>query len=452
MRSFTARVTIRFALLVTATTAAVLTIGGVLLDRSLLQSLDLMHDVEATELHGLLGPDGVLDPAAVARKIKQDADSDTALFFIQVADRGGRVLFRSDNLGESTLPDAGGGETHATTTLRTLGAVRLSAFTRGPWRIQVGSLLEPTERLLREYARMSVPLLVGVALLSLGVGYAFSRSTLRPIRAIESIAHRIRADNLTERIPVPGGRDELASLTRLLNQMFDRLQASFDQVRRFTADASHELKTPLALMRLNAEKLRPRVGDDPEAGAAIADLLEELSHLQQVIDRLLFLAKSESGALKPALRSVDLPAFLLAFREDARALAEDRGARFELGRNDAGKLSLEPDLFRQLLLNLVSNAVTASPAGGLIALDSIRGERSWSFVLSDEGPGLTPAQLARLFERFVHFDTGSPPPSQGGHGLGLAICKSIVELHHGTIEAANRSDRSGLRMTVTLPA
>ena len=452
MKTFTTRVTWRFALLVTATTLAVLTVGGFLLDRQIEHGLELLHDIEATELAELLGNDGSLTRAGIEERIKHDADSDAALFVIQVSTADGNVLFRSDNLGETLLPAAPKSATHWTTTLPFLGRVHVSAFSRGPWRLHIGSALEPSERLLRDYIRISSLLVLGVAVLSLGLGYAFSRATLRPIRAIEATANRIHADNLAARIPLPAAQDELASLTRLLNEMFDRLQASFEQVRRFTADASHELKTPLALIRLNAEKLRRYVTTDAEGTAAIADILEEIARLQQVVERLLFLAKSDGGALTPALRTVDAAAFISDFSEDAQALAEDRGIRFQLTRNDRGVFTAEPDLLRQLLLNLVTNAVNASPSGGQITLESARTDDGWSFVLLDEGPGLQPGELARLFGRFVRFEHEAPPrESRKGHGLGLAICKSIVDLHRGVIRVENRGDRSGLRVTVELP-
>lgn len=451
MRSFTFRVTLRFALLVTATTSAVLLIGGWLLDHQIEHGLELLHDVEARELAELLGPETRLTPAEVAARVQHDAEGDAALFLIQVASADGTVYFRSGNLGETVLPAAGPGEPHRTVRLPVLGRVHLSESVHGPWRLQVGSPLEPSERILREYARTSLMLILGVALAGIALGYAFSRDTLRPLRAIEATARRIRADNLGERIPVPPGRDELAALTRLLNETFDRLQASFEQVRRFTGDVSHELKTPLALIRLNAEKLRARVAGDAEAAAAIEDILEEIAQLNHVIERLLFLAKTESGALAPALRPVALAPLLHGFAEDAQALAEDRGVRFTLGENPAGEIAAEPELLRQLLLNLVTNAVAVSPRGAVVRLDSAPAEEAWRLTVTDEGPGLPADQLARIFERFVRFPGQTEPAAPTGHGLGLAICRAIAELHGGTIRAENRADRSGLRVTVLLP-
>lgn len=452
MSTFAFRITCRFASLVTLTTAVVLIVGGVLLDREVERGLELLHDIEMRELTELIGPDPKLDAAAMAARIKHDSDSDAALFVIQVASADGNILFRSENLGETLLPTAAAQAPHWTTSLPFLGRVHLSVYSVGPWRIHVGSPLEPSERLLHGYVRICVPLLLGVGLVSMGLGYAFSRATLRPIRAIEATANRIRADHLSERIAVPPGRDELSSLARLLNQMFDRLQGSFEQIRRFTADASHELKTPLALIRLNAEKLRVRVASDGENSAAVADILEEIARLHQVIDRLLFLAKSESGTLKLALRECDVHAMLTEFGADAAALAEDRGVRFSLAKNVPGEIRAEPDLLRQMLLNLIANAVAASTRGGLVQLESEPIEGGWQFTITDEGPGIAEAELPRIFDRFVRFSSPSATPeTRAGHGLGLAICKSIVELHHGTIRAENRRDRSGLSVVVSLP-
>ncbi|HEY0947158.1 MAG TPA: ATP-binding protein [Opitutaceae bacterium] len=451
--SFTARLTLRFAALVTATTAAVLVVGGWLLQRQTVSGLELMHEVEGHELAELLGTEANLAAADIVRRIKYDADSDAALFFIQVHKEDGAVLFRSDNLGGAVLPDLSRAEPHWTTRLPAVGDVRVSEFHSGPWHIQVASPLAPTRRLLRDYVEVSGLLVIGVAVTSLGLGYAFSRYTLRPVRAIEATARRIRADNLSERIPVPAGRDELAALAELLNRMFDRLELSFEQVRRFTADASHELKTPLALMQLNAEKLRSRLAGDAEGTAALEDMLEELGRLHQIIESLLFLSKADAGALALELKALSPQALLAALAEDAQALAEDVGARFALSRNEPGEIRGEPNLLRQLLLNLLSNALAVSPPGSLVTLESywLDGDK-WRFEVADEGPGLPEAQLARVFERFVRFEHGAGGAPRSGHGLGLAICKGIAELHRGSIRAENRRDRRGLRVIVELPA
>lgn len=454
IRSLTFRLAWQFAALVTLTTAVVLATGGWMLHHQAVRGLELMHEVEGAELAELLGTDTALSAAEIERRIREDADSDAALYFIQVHNQAGVVLFRSTNLGGAMLPDLSRSEPHWTTELPGAGAVRVSEFYAGPWHVQVASPLEPVNRLLGDYAQVSVFLVLGVALAGVGLGYGFSRITLRPVRAIEATARRIGADNLRERIPVPAAKDELAGLSTLLNEMFDRLEASFEQVRRFTADASHELKTPLALIRLNADRLRARVVNDPEAAAGLEDLLEEIARMNRIIESLLFIAKAESGTLPLELKEQAVAEWLGPFAEDARALAEDRGMRFELARNDTGAMRLEAALMRQLLLNLVSNALNASPAGGRVMLESVHTERGWWFVVTDEGPGLEEAKLGRIFERFVRFEPAKDTAASGavrGQGLGLAICRSIAELHGGTIRAENRTDgRSGLRVVVEL--
>lgn len=449
MRSFAARLTVRFAVLVTSTLVFVLALGGWMLEHQMLHGLDTMHDVEGDELSEMIGNDLDLSASDIDARIRRDADIDSALFFIQVQNLAGEVMFRSDNLGSIVLPESPAGVTRWTTVIPGLSSVRIARFRHGPWRITVASALSPGQRVFDDYLRVSAILVVGVAILSIGLGYGFSRAVLSPVRAIESTARRIRADRLDERVPVPSGRDELASLATLLNQMFDRLQLSFTQVRRFTADASHELKTPLALVRLGAEKLRPRLATDAEGLAVLDDLLEEIDGLHQIIESLLFLSKAEGGAIELPRKEIDLRAFLAGFAEDAQALAEDRGGTFRIARDESGVVRGDPTLLRQLLFNLVSNALNASSAAA-IELHSYQSEGYRRIEITDDGPGLPEDRLEAVFGRFVRYQATNP--GRPGHGLGLAICRGIVELHGGRIRAENRGDgRSGLRVITELP-
>ncbi|RXK52864.1 HAMP domain-containing protein [Oleiharenicola lentus] len=449
--SFTLRLTVRFAVLVTLTTAAVLAAGGWLLHRQAMTSLVDLHELESEELGEILEA-AVRSAADVGHQIKEEADSDIALFYIQVRDERGDVVFRSANLGPTLLPVLAGMEGDRVVELPGAGRVLISDTKHGAWHLQVASRLEPTERMLRDYARVSGLLLGGAALLSIALGYQFSRATLQPVRAIEATARRIRADNLSERIPESAGHGELTALINLLNGTFDRLQRSFEQVQRFTAEASHELKTPLALARLNAEKLQARVAADPESEGLVAEILDEIARLNRIIESLLFLAKTEGGAMQLPRRELDLAALVTDFADDAAALAEDAGVGFVLAANEAGTVRADAGLLRQLLLNLLSNALAFSARGGAVALESRRTPEGWHLTVSDEGPGLPANQLERVFERFARYEGASRPEGRLGTGLGLAICRGIVDLHGGSIHAENRSDRSGLRVVVRLPA
>jgi len=450
VRTFSQRLTLRFAALVAVTSALVLAGGGWLLDRELHRNLELLHATEQAELRQLLGSGGPPTPEEVARRIGRDAENDATLFLVQVRDPVGRVLFRSRNLGAAELPPLPAGAAHGEVELPGVGPLFVSEFPGEGWRLAVASSLGIVDGLLWDYLRISLLLLGGIAAVGLGLGHAFSRVTLRPLRHIAETANRIRSDNLSERIPAPEGRDELATLVRLLNQMFDRLQAAFEQVGRFAADVSHEVKTPLSLIRLNAERLRGRVAADPEAAAAVADILEEIERINHVADRLLFLARAESGALQCTLRPAAVGSLLGPLAEDAQVLAADRGVRLVVDAAADAEIRADPGLLRQLLLNVLSNAISVTPPGGEVRLRSGPVDGGWRFEVLDEGPGLPPEQLARLFERFVRFDRrdGGQRP---GHGLGLAISRSIAQLHGGTIRALAREDRSGLRIEVDLP-
>jgi signal transduction histidine kinase len=443
----------QFAVLVTATMAVVLGLGGWLLSREAVTGLDLLNHAEYVEIGDRLGPNpAALSDPEIDRRVRPHTEVDAALYFFQIHSDTGRLLFRSANLGAAVLPDLSGGPLERTVALPGVGDVRLCEFYDGSLHVQIASALAPARRLLRGYAHVSLLLLGGVAVASVGLGWGFARLTLLPVRAIHDTAARIRADNLGERIPVPRGRDELAALVSLLNQMFDRLESSFAQVKRFTADASHELKTPLTSMRLNLEKLRLRCATDPEATAAIEDVLEELEHLRRITESLLFLAKAESGTLVLTKTTVQTGEFVRNFAEDASALAEDGGILFQVARSDPGRVRGEPTLVRQLLLNLVTNALRVSPRNSVVTFESIVTPDQWRLMVTDQGPGLPPDQLERVFERFQRYGpTSGQKGPDAGMGLGLAISRSIAALHGGSIRAENRSGGAGFQVIVELP-
>lgn len=459
IRSFSLRTTVWFAALTTGILALALTLGGWLLHWETARGLELLHQVEIEELSELLELGGAESAEDVHDLIGHDADADAELFFIQVRSGGGDLLFRSGNLGSAVIPDWSHQGLHWTYELPEVGPIRVSSERRGAWQLVIASRLEPSNRLLQEYLRIAVLLLLGGTVASFGIGWGFTRLILSPIRSIERTARRIGADNLSERIPVPSGHDELVALATLLNETFARIESAFGQVRRFTADASHELKTPLSLLQLNAEKLRPRVAGDPDAQTALDDVLEEIERLHQIIEHLLFLSKAESGILQLPFDQLSLPSWLKDWSEDASVLADEAGLTFRFEAEHPCSIRGVPSLLRQLLFNLLSNAMKFSPPGGTLHLRLTGSPERCVLILEDEGPGVPPSELDRIFDRFVRIEPSASVPSGGpaaetkpGHGLGLAICKSIVELHDGHIRMENRTESSGLRVIVSLPA
>jgi len=314
----------------------------------------------------------------------------------------------------------------------------------------IGTSLAQVRKVMDGYAEISLVLVCFMLVVSIITGLALSRLALRPVRLIQETANRIRSDNLSERIPVAQVRDEISNLARLLNEMFDRLESSFNQTRRFTAEASHELKTPLSLVRLQAEKFLVEGGLTPAQEEAVQLQLEEIARLNQIIEELLFLSRVEAQAITPELRREDPRKFLRAFVQDARVLAESRGVRFAETLAGAGLVDFDPKWLRQVLLNLVSNALRYSPRGGLITLASDFTVESWRVAIEDDGPGVPAEQRERIFERFVRLDGGARE-GEGGSGLGLAISRSIVTLHRGTIRAEAATRSTGLRVVFDLP-
>jgi two-component system heavy metal sensor histidine kinase CusS len=451
VNTFIFRTTAWFALLATVTIGTVLAAGGWLLNRQMIAGLELLHEVESRELAELLGDDPGISDEEVRRRLEHDADDDADLFLIQIHDAIGRIRFRSENLGDNILPDLSGVDLHRTITLPMEGLVRVSETNGLNWHIQIASKLEPNQRILTEYIEIAGLLILVGVLISVVLGWIFSRLTLAPIRAIAETAGRIGGDNLGARIEVPPGRDELVALTRLLNETFDRIETAFSQVRHFTADASHELKTPLALIRLNAEKLHTRLEHDEESANSLVEILEEIDRLHQILEHLLFLSKADSGVLQVEQETLSFPAWLEEWSGDARVLVEDGGRHLDFKVEGEGPVRGVSSLLRQVLFNLLTNAIKFSPAGGRILVQIERRADAWRWIIEDEGPGLPESELSRVFDRFVRYESRESAAPKPGHGLGLAICRSIIELHRGRVYAENRGDQSGLRVVVDLP-
>ena len=451
-RSFTTRLTLAYAAMVTATVVIVLVVGRIIVGHQLIRGLDLLNAAEFEEIrtHLTAPTTPALDETALTA-LREHTTIDSPMYFFQVCASDGRVLFRSANLGRNALPPPAGRErTHSLLLQPEPGPLRVGEFALGAVWIQIAGSQEAADTLLSRLTMTLLALTAVVAFGSLAVGYGVSRLALQPVRAIERTAAAIGAANLRERIPVPASRDELAELARLLNHMFDRIETAFTQVRRFTAEASHELKTPLALARLHAEQLARTELTAAQTVEAQA-LLEELGRLQKIIEDLLLLSRADAGEMPLNRQAHAAEAFVAEFAEDSRALAEDRGMRFVLAGNDPGAATFDPAWLRRVLLNLLSNALKFSAPGGTLTFSSTFAGGRWRLSLADEGPGVPPPELERIFERFVQLG-GRSAEAENGAGLGLAIARSITELHRGRLWAENRPDRSGLEVILEIPA
>ncbi|MDE1918184.1 MAG: HAMP domain-containing protein [Sphingomonadales bacterium] len=448
MKSIGARLTLYYALAASLSAAVLFSTGYVILEDELVRGLDALNVAEFAELRQRLGPDyQSLAPHVIAKRIHDTAEAGSALFFISVDEPRSGKVFASSNLHNRSIPDVPGTHVYSAWLIGT-GDVRIQEFILPPFDVTIATPLAQVRSSMQSYVWVCVGLLVMMAFTSGVIGLVLSRVVLRPLRFIRATAQRISSDNLSERIPVVGN-DELADLAHLLNRMFDRLEGSFNQIKRFSSEASHELKTPLSLIRLHGEKL---LEDDRLAPAhveAILVQLDEVSRMNQIIEEMLFLSRAEANAISLKLVCGSPEAMVTAFGQDALALAEHHRRRFHLQVEGAGTIAFEERWLRQVWLNLLTNALAATPAGGLVTMHSRYEETRWIVEVADEGAGLAEPHLERMFERFTQFEPSDGPAR--GSGLGLAISRSIVLLHEGTIKAANRTDRSGLRVTVSLP-
>jgi two-component system heavy metal sensor histidine kinase CusS len=303
---------------------------------------------------------------------------------------------------------------------------------------------------MQGYVQISIALVAVMLLISSAIGFILSHFALRPVRIMEATANRIHSDNLSERIAVDTVDDEIANLARFLNQMFDRLESSFKQIRRFTSEASHELKTPLSLIRLQAERLMTQGGLSGVQEDAVNAQLEEVARLNKIIEELLFISRAEAGAITLERRPQSPAQFLQAFSQDARVLCEHRDMRFVEQHSGEGDATFDAKWIRQVLLNLLTNALNVSPPHGEISVRSVLTSQTWQVSVVDHGPGVPAEQRARIFERFVRLSPASDQ-QDGGSGLGLAICRSIIHLHQGHIHAEEADDGIGLRVVFEVP-
>ncbi len=448
-----------YATVATLTVFLTLWVGSSLIWRQMIETADLILGNESEELALLLNDvDLPRSAEAVRYAVEDHSQLDAGIIYFQIDTPCGEALFRSENLGGDLLPEPGGAERTYDGALsfrlsgqKTPGGmpVRVGQYEIGEFRCRLGTSLDTqldARNQVRRLALASIPAVFGISLL---VGYALSWVMLRPLRAIQETAQRITGANLRERIVVPESSDEISRLARLLNDTFDRLEKAFEQVRRFAGDCSHELKTPLTVVRLQTEKVLEGDVLPAEERAALEEALGEMGRLEKVIQRLLLLAQTEAEALPLNRKETSTADFLRNFAEDAEVLAEEGGRRFELAGDADARVSFDASWIRQVLFNLLTNAIKYSPPGGRILLRAEVVGNEWRVEMEDEGDGVAEGELETMFERFNKVGAGQG--KQPGTGLGLAVCKGIVEQHGGNIRALAKSTDRGFRVVWTLP-
>ncbi|MEX1159156.1 MAG: ATP-binding protein [Thermomicrobiales bacterium] len=316
--------------------------------------------------------------------------------------------------------------------------------------IQLGESMRTTERTLAEMRSL---LIIGgaIALVSgLAGSWWLTRQSLRPVqRLTETVSGIARTGEFDRRVPEPAVQDEIGRLALTFNDLLDRLQLLLDRQRTLVADTSHELRNPLMVLRGNLELLSHDLPPADHKEAA-SESIDEVDRMTRLVQDLLFLADADSDS---AIQHEDvaLEALLAAIAEDAVLIAtrEDGTREIVLEANDPIVVRGDPERLRQLIWNLVENAVRYTPAGGTVTLALRRHGPVAELTVSDTGIGIPPEHLAHIFERFYRVDT-SRSRALGGTGLGLSIVRQIAEAHGGQVRVRSTVGE-GSTFTVALP-
>jgi heavy metal sensor kinase len=384
----------------------------------------------------------------------------------QVFDSGGRLLA---SWGQAAAHDIVAPPEARADALA--GRTRLVTVALGPGHEEYRALIAPIDRLGQRHVLavaeplqavedsvervlalllITVPAALAAASLA---GWWLARKALRPVDRMTSKAEQIGIDRLDERIAVPSGADELAHLAVTLNAMLDRLEHGVAEKQRFVAHASHDLRTPLAVMRAELD-VNLRGSLDPSSRVVLESVREEVDRMSRTVDNLLTLAQADEGRLQLLTTRVALnDAIHAAIRPlQAAAAAKDLVLAADDGLVAGDPIDVEADAYRlqQVLANLIENAIKYTPPGGEVRVSTWQRDGEVGVTVADTGPGISADARPHIFERFFRVD-GARGRTSGGSGLGLAICREVAEAHGGRVWVES-NDGKGSAFSLALPA
>lgn len=380
-------------------------------------------------------------------------------YILQVADNFGAVIWRSENLTTDSLPTISSyvaegarvdenrllshywlrGERHRIVMMRSDIASVTAAYPL--------SEIDATLRRLFSMMLYALPL---VLLISVWTGWFIAGRSLRPVDDIATLARQITASNLGQRLTRSTNNDEIGRLIDTLNDMIARLESSFTQVKQFTSDASHELKTPLAILMGELEVALRRPMTIEEYKTTVASCLEEVERLTHVVQGLLELSRAETGQSIIERKPVRFSTLVADVCDDVMLIAETK--HVQLTTDIIPNLQVIGDKVRlhQAVLNVVENAVKYTPSGGSVRVELRKVEDEVRLFVSDTGIGIAQEHIPFLFDRFYRVDKARSKNIHGT-GLGLAIVKWIVDVHQGAIKVVS-TEGAGTTMQITLPS
>jgi heavy metal sensor kinase len=297
---------------------------------------------------------------------------------------------------------------------------------------------------LRNLLLLIVPASVLIA--SIG-GWYTARKALEPVSKIRTAAAAISSSNLHERVPTGTTNDELSELASTFNDMIARIEETFASQRRFVADASHDLRTPLMVIQAKLDRLLQNPNFPPHVREDLRHCASEVDRLARIANDLLLLTRAESHQLRLSHERERLDEMLIESVGKMKALAAHKNISLWVDVDEPVVLACDPPTLQRVLMNILDNAVTHTPDGGTVtARLSVEGANA-VVTIADSGPGIQPDDLPKIFDRFYRGDTAR---SSRGSGLGLAIARTIIEAHHGAITISS-TPGEGTTVRITLP-
>ena len=316
--------------------------------------------------------------------------------------------------------------------------------------IQVGTSLKgvaDTLKNLRIFLFAAVPLVLVVSTL---LGRFLAKRALDPVARITETAQKISHDpDLTRRIPEPDVEDEIGKLAKTFNEMMSRLESSFNQVRQFSSDASHELRTPLTVLKGQTELVLSKKRSSNEYREVLASNLEEINYMSKVLDDLFTLSKSDEGRLHMEYTPVEFATIIQDVCRHIEILAEEKNIRIVTAYLEPVVVNGDAHRLRQMVWTLLHNAIKYTPEGGEVKVTLLDQGETAVFTVQDNGIGIPEKELPMIFNRFYRVDKARSR-DEGGSGLGLSICKHIVEAHQGRIEVESQVG-VGSKFRIILP-
>jgi signal transduction histidine kinase len=363
---------------------------------------------------------------------------------VEVADASGTVLYLSPRLRQP-FPRDGIKDFH---NHKIDGQnIRLAEFSEMGLTLRAGDDLKAINQIGRQILLAMLGAIPTVLLITL-VGSAWVASkAIAPVEEIRQAAKSITAQRLDQRLPVPPTHDEIAGLIEVLNATFERLQRSFEQSVRFSADASHHLKTPIAVLRAGVEEIVSDVECSESTQARAEGILHRIHHLSSVVDNLLLLSRADAGRLELSKDEFDFGEVLEGVLDDTRTLAEPLDLNVEADVPKHLLLKADRTFVAIIAQNLVENAVKYNTPSGRIRVEARTANGHVEMTIGNTGDGIPKDRTGHLFERFYRVRGGERVP---GHGLGLSIARELARAHGGDVELL-RSDGSWTELRVRLP-